>query len=177
MAEGVIPEARWLTHEAVCKARRAADGRADGLIQPAGFAGNSGKNSGFRQTGRLRRSFSRQNYCKFKVLTENRRCRRNSGEIRRNSGFRARGAESPSHEAPCGPCILRPRKRIAQSDRITPVETCEWDQIGQTPRLLVLAGNFSRFGKDGSKNIKDFRSLRRNSLRAGAGNFVTQSRE
>src|SRR5271157_4840578 len=104
------------------------------------------------------------------------RCRRNSGEIRRNSGFRARGAESLSHEAPCGPCILRPRKRIAQSDRITPVETCEWDQIGQTPRLLVLAGNFSRFGKDGSKNIKDFRSLRRNSLRAGAGNFVTQSR-
>src|SRR5271157_1550251 len=41
----------WLTHEAVCKARRAADGCADGLIQPAGFAGNSGKNSGFRQTG------------------------------------------------------------------------------------------------------------------------------
>jgi len=135
----VIPEARWLTHEAVCKARRAADGRADGLIQPAGFAGNSGKNSGFRQTGRVRRSFSRQNYCKFKVLTENRRCRRNSGEIRRNSGFRAWRAESPSHEAPFGPFILRPRKRIAQSYRITPVETCESDQIGQTPRLLVLS--------------------------------------
>jgi len=57
---------------------------------PAGqFAGNSGKNSGFRQTGRVRRSFYRQNYCKFKGLTENRCCRRNNGEIRLNSGFRA----------------------------------------------------------------------------------------
>jgi len=30
-----------------------------GLIEPAEFAGNSGKNSGFRQTGRVRGSFSR----------------------------------------------------------------------------------------------------------------------
>jgi hypothetical protein len=59
-----------LIHEAVCKRRRAADGRADGLIPPAGFAGNSGKNSGFRQTGRVRRGFSRQNCRKFKGLTE-----------------------------------------------------------------------------------------------------------
>src|SRR5208282_2112424 len=31
---GVIPKPRWLTHEAVCKARRAADGRADGWADP-----------------------------------------------------------------------------------------------------------------------------------------------
>ena len=99
---------------------------ADRLIRPAGFAGNSGENSGFRQKSPVRRSFFRQNHSKFKVLTESRRCRRNSGEIRRNSGFRARGAEIPSHEESCGPCILRPRKRIAQSGRITPVETWEW---------------------------------------------------
>ena len=37
--------------------------------------------------------------CKFNVLTENRRCRRNSGEIRRNSMFRARSREPFSHGA------------------------------------------------------------------------------
>src|SRR5208337_686469 len=45
-------------------------GRADGLIQPAGFAGNSGKNSGFRQTGRVRRRFSHQKHCKVKWLAK-----------------------------------------------------------------------------------------------------------
>jgi hypothetical protein len=42
-----------------------------GLTQAAAFAGNSGKNSGFRENGWVRRSSSRQSYRNFKWLTTN----------------------------------------------------------------------------------------------------------
>ena len=66
-----------------------ASERADGLIQPAGFAGNKGKNRGFRQTAASAAASPAQNFCKFNVLTENRRWqagqRVNSSEQRLSS--------------------------------------------------------------------------------------------
>jgi hypothetical protein len=100
--------------------RRSVDGRDDSAeiggdaratgqttgpsIQAAALAGNSGKNSGFRQTSRARGRFIYGNDRYFNGFAEIDAPRGTAEKFAGTAGF-SRGKQKPVHDAPFGPPI------------------------------------------------------------------------